>query len=152
MSARGSTTPLVVGFAAVILLLVAVVVDASAAQLARQRLDSVADGAALQGADLAAQGREAYEGGLAGHDLTLSRDAAERAVADYLRDSGALRAHPGLRATVRVEGERVVVVLSAEIDLPLRVPGGPGRATIRAEGAAVVRPAVPPIDDLRTTG
>ncbi|MBU2697874.1 hypothetical protein CCO04_22565 [Pimelobacter sp. 30-1] len=138
---RGSTTPLVAGFAAVILLLVAVVVDASAAQLTRQRLDAVADGAALQGADLGAQGRDAYEGGLAGHDLALSRAAAERAVAGYLRDSGALREHPGLRATVRVEGERVVVVLVVGVELPFRVPGGPGYATVRAVGSAVVRPA-----------
>lgn len=140
MTARGSTAPLVVGFAAVVLLLVVVVVDASAAQLTRQRLAALADGAALQGADLAAQGGAAYEGGLGGQDLTLGRAEAERAVRAYLRDTGALRQHPGLRATVRVEGERLVVVLVAAVRLPLRVPGGPSSTTVRAVGSAVVRP------------
>lgn len=139
-STRGSSIPLVVGLAAVVLLLVAVVVDASAAQLTRQRLAVLADGAALQGADLAAQGGAAYEGGIAGHDLALGRVEAERAVRAYLRDAGALRQHPGLRATVRVEGERVVVVLVAGVRLPLRVPGGPSSTTVRAVGSAVVRP------------
>ena len=137
---RGSAAPLIVGLAAVVLLLVAVVVDASAAQLTRQRLDALADGAALQGADVGAQGRDAYAGGIAEHDLALTRREAERAVRAYLRDTGALRAHPGLRATVRVDGARLVVVLTARVGLPLRVPGGPGYASVRAVGAAVVRP------------
>lgn len=136
---RGSTTPLILAFVAIILLLVAVVVDASAAYLARQRLDELADGAALQGADLGAQGRDAYDGGLARGDLAITRREAERAVHAYLRDSGAQHDHPGLRAAVRVDGDRIVVELVAPMDLPLGVPGMPA-ASVRSVGSAVVDP------------
>lgn len=136
---RGSTTPLILAFVAVVLLLVAVVVDASAAYLARQRLDELADGAALQGADLGAQGRDAYDGGLATGDLAITRREAERAVHAYLRESGAQQDHPGLRAAVRVEGDRVVVELVVPVDLPLGVPGMPG-ASVRSVGSAAVDP------------
>ena len=136
---RGSATPLVLAFAAIVLLFVAVVVDAGAAYLTRQRLDALADGAALQGADLGAQGAEAYAGGLASGSLAVSRAEAERAVRAYLHDTGATRAHRGLRATVTVRGDRVVVVLTARPALPLHVPGVPA-PTVRAVGSAVVDP------------
>lgn len=137
---RGSSTPLLLAFVGIILLLVAVVVDASAAYLARQRLDELADGAALQGADLGAQGRDVYVGGLDDGDLAITRREAERAVLAYLRDSGAQRDHPGLRAAVRVEGDRVVVELVAPMDLPLGLPGAPAVTTVRSVGSAVVDP------------
>lgn len=137
---RGQVTPLILAFTAVVVLLVAVVVDASVAYLERQRLDALADGAALRGADLGAQGREAYDAGLAAGDLVISRVEAERAVHAYLRSVGAHRAHPGLRVRVRVTGNRVVVELAAPVDLPLDVPGAPLRPTVRSTGAAVVDP------------
>lgn len=137
---RGSSTPLVLAFAAIVLLLVAVVVDASAAYLARQRLDALADGAALQGADLGAQGADAYGGGLATGNLAISRAEAEAAVRTYLREAGAAAAHPGIRATVRVDGERLVVELVAPVDLPLHLPGAAERSLVRAVGSAVVDP------------
>ncbi|WP_435769740.1 pilus assembly protein TadG-related protein [Nocardioides sp. SYSU DS0651] len=139
-SERGQATPLIVGFAAVLLLLVAVVVDASVAYLERQRLDALADGAALHGADLGAQGEQAYTGGLAAGDLPISPREAERAVRGYLRMVGAHADHPGLRAVVRVRGDRVVVELSAPVDLPLTVPGAPARPRVRSVGSAVVDP------------
>ncbi|WGX95438.1 pilus assembly protein TadG-related protein [Nocardioides sp. L-11A] len=139
-AARGSSAPLVIAFAAVVLLLVAVVVDASAAYLARQRLDALADGAALQGADAGAQGVDAYAGGLATGDLAISRAEAEAAVRAYLRDSGAASDHPGIRATVRVDGDRLIVELTAPVDLPLHLPGAPGESLVRAVGSAVVHP------------
>jgi hypothetical protein len=137
---RGSSTPLVLGFAAIVLMLVVVVVDASVAYLERQRLDSLADGAALYGADLGAQGTEAYDGGLAAGDLDLSSAEAERAVHDYLRDVAAHRSHPGLRAAVRITGDRLVVELTAPVDLPLDLPGAPVSPTVRSVGSAVVDP------------
>ncbi|GAA4811273.1 pilus assembly protein TadG-related protein [Nocardioides caeni] len=139
-SDRGSSLPLIVAFAAIVLLLVGVVVDASAAFLARQRLDALADGAALQGADLGAQGSDAYDGGLAADDLEISRREAERAVRAYLRDVGAADRHPGLRAVVRVVDDRILVRLEAPLDLPLDLPGAPERPTVVAEGSAVVTP------------
>ena len=140
---RGSTLPLILAFAAIVLLLVAVVVDASAAYLARQRLAALADGAALQGADQGAQGTDAYDGGLATGDLALSAREAEIAVHAYLRDTGALADHPGLRAVVRIDGDRLVVELTAPLDLPLSLPGAPADPTVRAVGSAVVDPETP---------
>ena len=139
---RGQTAPLIIAFAAIILVLVAVVVDASAAYLERQRLDSLADGAALYGADYGAQGSDAYDGGLAADDLEISPAEAERAVHAYLRDAGAAGAHPGLSASVRVVGDRVVVELVSRLDLPLHVPGAPLRSRVRSLGSAVVDPEV----------
>ncbi|MDQ6526637.1 pilus assembly protein TadG-related protein [Nocardioides sp. LHD-245] len=137
---RGSSAPLVIAFTALVLLLVAVVVDASAAYLARQRLDALADGAALQGADVGAQGADVYDGGLATGGLAISRAEAEAAVRAYLRDSRAAIDHPGIRATVRVDGDRLVVELTAPVDLPLRLPGAPDEPLVRAVGSAVVDP------------
>ena len=54
----GQATVRIIGFAVVLAMLMATVVDASAAYLQRQGLDTVADGAALRGADLGATGHE----------------------------------------------------------------------------------------------
>ena len=137
---RGSSLPLIIAFCAIILFLVAVVVDASAAYLTRQRLDELADGAALYGADHGAQGTDVYDGGLSSGALKISRAEAEQAVRAYLRDSGAHQDHPGLRAAVRIDGERVVVELVAPLDLPLNLPGAPERPVVRSSGSAVVDP------------
>ena len=61
--AEGSVTPLVIGFAVVVALLVGVVVDASAAYLRRQGLNSAADAAALAATD-GIQGEQVYTHGL----------------------------------------------------------------------------------------
>lgn len=136
----GQASVIIIGFAMVVLLLVVVVIDASAAYLTRQQLDSLADGAALHGADQAAQGQEVYSGGLAEGDLDLSRPEAHDAVGAYLADVGARRDHPGLRWSVTVQDERVVVRISAPADLPLRFPGVDLDPTVTAAGSAVVRP------------
>lgn len=136
----GQVSVVIIGFAMVVLLLVAVVVDAGAAYLKRQSLDSLADGAALYGADAAAEGRDVYRGGLGAGDLDLTAGVARGAVRDYLRATGAYAAHPGLRVAVAVQGDRVVVDIVAPVDLPLDIPGAPERPTVGATGAAVVRP------------
>ena len=135
---RGSTIPLIVGFAGLLLVAGAVVVDATQAYLQRQSLDTLADGAALRGADLGAQGLEVYTGGLDAERLRLTEQAARSAVAGYLRDTGAYRRFPGLRFQVAVGTDRVVVRLSAPADLPLHVPGSPRRPLVGASGSAVV--------------
>lgn len=136
---RGSTIPLIVGFASILLLAIAVVIDASAAYLQHQDLVALADGASLRGADLGAQGTEVYQGGLGTERLGETQDAAQRAVEDYLDQVGARRQFPGLSASVRVEGTRVVVHLSAPAHLPLRVPGSPERPTIGATSGSAVQ-------------
>lgn len=137
---RGQASVVIVGFAFVIVMLIVVVIDASAAYLKRQDLNALADGAALRGADLAAQGEEVYTGGLDGTDLALTRAEAHAAVATHLRSIGAHRDHPGLRYTVTVRDDRIVVRVSAPADLPLQLPGSPVDTTVSSTGSAVVRP------------
>jgi hypothetical protein len=137
---RGSTIPLIIGFALVLALVVAFVVDATAAYLRRQALDTLADGAALQGADLGAAGTEAYAGGLGAADLRLSPAEAQRAVDDYLARVGAYQRYPGLLASVTVDAtaQRVHVRLQAPLHLPLSIPGSPSHPSVGAQGDASV--------------
>jgi hypothetical protein len=136
----GQATVMIVGFAAVLAMLVATVVDASAAYLQRQGLDTVADGAALRGADLGASGRETYAGGVPPERLQLTAVAARAAVGVYLVETGAFRKYPGLIYAVSVDDAGVTVRLQAPLDLPLTMPGSPERAGIGAVGSAVVVP------------
>lgn len=137
---RGSVAPLVVGFAMVLLMTIAVVVDASAAFLQRQDLATLAEGAALQGADLGAEGAEVYDGGLGEAPLRLTESSARAAVAAYLRDVGAHRAHPGLRWAVIVDGPRIEVRVTARADFPLTFPGIASGADVTGTGSAIADP------------
>jgi uncharacterized membrane protein len=136
---RGTVTLLIVGLAVVLLMMTAVVTDASAAYLQRQSLDTLADGAALTGADAGASGDEAYAGGLDA-DLHLDADIARTAVLGYLHSTGAYARYPGLTARVSVDSstQRVIVEIHAPIRLPLHVPGSPEHATVGATSAATV--------------
>jgi Putative Flp pilus-assembly TadE/G-like len=134
----GQMTVLIVGFAVILLLAVAVVVDASAAYLQRQGLANLADGAALAGADGGAQGSEVYTRGLDGLRAELVAAEARRAVRDYFVASEAHARFPGLAYDVSVGADIVVVRVRAPLDLPLEIPGSPGPAIIGASGSAVV--------------
>lgn len=135
---RGSTIPLIVGLAFVLVMAVVVVVDASAAFLQRQGLDTLADGAALRGADLGSVG--AYATGIPDDRLDQLETQVDRAVAAYLQDSGAHARYPGIehRSAVDVAEATVTVQLIAPLDLPLTVPGSPDRPTVAATGTAAV--------------
>jgi Putative Flp pilus-assembly TadE/G-like len=135
---RGQATVLIVGFAGVLAMVVALVVDSTGAYLQRQGLDTLADGAALRGADLGATGEDVYEGGVPPDTLALTPARARAAVGAYLQQAGAYAQYPGLSYTVRIEQDRVVVHLSAPLDLPLSIPGSPGHTTVGADGSAVV--------------
>ena len=137
---QGQATVLIVGFATFLAMTIALVVDATSAYLQRQGLDTLADGAALHGADLGATGRDVYEGGVPADRLALTPGQVRAAVGDYLRSTGAFRRYPGLTYEVRVDPatRSVRVALSAPLDLPLTVPGSPGRASVGATGSAVV--------------
>lgn len=137
---RGQAAVLIIGFAVVLAMVVALVVDASAAYLQRQGLDTLADGAALSGADLVASGEETYTGGVPDGDLRLTAGAVRAAVRGYLAETGAYAHYPGLTFDVAVDatGRRVSVEVRAPIDLPLTVPGSPQRASVGASGSAVV--------------
>jgi uncharacterized membrane protein len=135
---RGQASVLIVGFAVLLAMVVALVVDTSSAYLQRQGLDTLADGAALRGADLGATGEEVYQGGVPEDTLALTTAQARAAVGAYLRDAGAYAHYPGLTYTVRIVQDRVEVSLHAPLDLPLSIPGSPERASVGAEGSAVV--------------
>ncbi len=137
---RGQVSVLIIGFSALLLMAMVVVIDATAAYLERQRLDTIADGAALRAADAGAQGRDVYAGGVRDRPLDLTARSARAGVAAYLRDVGAYAEHPGLSYTVRVVGDEVRVTVTADADLPLTVPGAPSSARVSATGSAVVTP------------
>jgi len=132
---RGQVTVMIVGFMMILLCMVAVVVDASAAYLQRSGLDTVADGAALAGTE-ALDLQAGYEQGL--DDLQLSRRLVDDAVRTYLEQTGAAARFPGLAHTVVVSGNQVVVHVTAPLDLPLRVPDTAESVTITAVGSAVL--------------
>lgn len=133
---EGQTTVLIVGFAVVLLLAVGVVVDASAAYLQRQELDTLADGAALAAAD-EARGRSVYAGGLGEH-VPIDPEVARTAVIAHLQGIDAWADHPGLQVDVSIRDRSVVVAVSAPLDLPFTV-GDVTATTIGATGAAEVR-------------
>ncbi len=132
----GSVTPLIIGFAVVVAMLVGVVVDASAAYLRRQGLNSAADAAALAATD-GIQGEEVYTHGL-GKRAEIDPAAARRYVEDYVADSGIRRRFPGLDYSVQTTTNTVVVRIVAPMDLPLRVPGGGTDVTVSGTAASVV--------------
>ena len=113
---------MIVGFAIVAIMMVGVVVDASAAYLRRSGLDSLADGAALAAAD-GIQGRQVYEGGLG--ERARDRPARSPARTSRLpaRRPGRPGATRGSPTTSTPATDRVVVHVAAPLDLPITPPG-----------------------------
>ena len=135
-SDHGQVTVMIVGFFLVLGLLTAVVVDASAAYLRNQSLNSLADGAALAAVD-GIEGEQVYHGDL--DDLAeLDPELAERYVEQYLIDVGAFEAYPGLERSVELQDDRAVVELTAPLRLPLTPPGWDDSTVITGEASAVV--------------
>ena len=133
---HGSVTPLIIGFAVVVAMLVAAVVDASAAYLRRQGLNSAADAAALAATD-GIQGEEVYTHGL-GKRAEIDPVAARRYVEDYVVSSGIRRRFPGLDYSVQTTTDTVVVRIVAPMDLPLHVPGVGTDVAVSGTAASVV--------------
>ena len=133
---HGQVTVMIVGFFLVLGLLTAVAVDASAAYLRNQSLNSLADGAALAAVD-GIEGDQIYRGDL--DDLAeLDPELAHRYVQQYLIDVGAFEAYPGLDPSVELQDDRAVVELSAPLRLPLTPPGWDDSTIITGEASAVV--------------
>jgi uncharacterized membrane protein len=133
---EGQTTLLLVGFFLVAVLLVVVVVDASAAYLRRQRLDALADGAALAAADAIAAER-VYLGGL-DERASIDPGLARAHVAEHLRAVQAHRAYPGLSYRVRTTVDSVEVRVAAPLELPFAPPGWVEPTRIAGTAAAFV--------------
>ena len=133
---RGQTTVLIVGFFVVAVLLVVVVVDASAAYLRRQRLDALADGAALAATD-GVQEERLYTHGVQDR-LPLDPTAARGDVASYLRSVGAYSGYRGLSFRVVTTADQVQVEVSAALELPLVPDGWTRTAHVTGRAASYV--------------
>ncbi len=134
---EGSVLLLVLGFAGILLTLVAVVADVSAVVLAKRSVASAADGAAVSAAQ--ALDLDAVYDGELGTQLPLRAVEARARVADH---EGLVRAQqPGLRLVLRLEGRTAVVTGSRTVRLPFRLPGtGPVRVSAVARARAPVLP------------
>jgi Putative Flp pilus-assembly TadE/G-like len=132
----GQATLLILGFFLIAVLLVGAVVDASAAYLRRQALNSLADGAALAAAD-GVQGEQVYTSGL-GETALIDPVAAREYVATYLARTGAHARYPGLVYRVLPAGDSVTVHLSAPLDLPIPPPGWSGATWVDGVASAAV--------------
>ena len=110
---RGQMSLLVIGFAVILLALVAVVVDASQVVLLRRTLASVADGAALTAAQSLAE--QPLYSGQARSSLPRDPAAARAAALDY----GASVDSAARVVEVAVRADAVTVVVAAQADLPL---------------------------------
>lgn len=127
-SERGTVTVMTVGFLLLLGLLTVVVVDSSAAFLERQRLNNLADGAALAAADGLDEA-----GFYTDQRIVLDQDEARRMVSDYL-------AGEQVKAVdVSAHGDTVSVHLERGLDLPLTPPGWTSSATIVADANAQLR-------------
>lgn len=140
---EGQAAVLIIGLASFLVLAIVVVVDASAAFLQRQGLDTVADGAALAGADAGSNNAETlYGSGVGSRErLDQAEALARSAVADYLNRTGARSDYPGLRYDVGFDptDNSVIVRVRAPLDLPLTIPGSPDRPVVGTVGSAVVQ-------------
>ena len=113
---RGAISPLIIGFALILGLLVTVVVAASRVFLFQRELSAMADGAALSAAD-GIDTSAIYAGnGVVRLDPVAATDLAR----SYLSASGARGKFPGLASSVAVVAPtRVQVQLSARCSIPL---------------------------------
>ena len=127
---RGQLTLLIIGFTAIVLLLLAVVTDASKAFLVRRDLAQLADGAALAGT-------RGVSDSIVADGIELDQSAAEHEVAAYL-DSVNRGGYENLSWTVTVGGAEITVHLQAVVALPLVMPGTTGFATVSADGSSVL--------------
>jgi uncharacterized membrane protein len=133
---RGQTALLIIGFTLVLAMMVVVVVDATAAYLRRQALNTLADGAALAAVD-GIEGEQVYLAGLE-EKAAVDPEAARELVSSYLVAVDAHRRYPGLSHTVETDAERVVVRVAAPLELPLPFPGMGDTTHIESTAAAVI--------------
>jgi uncharacterized membrane protein len=125
---RGTVTVMTIGFLMLLGLLTVVVVDSSAAFLERQRLNNLADGAALAAAD-GLDEADFY----ADRRVVLDPEEARRLVSDYL-------AGEDVRAVdVSADADTVHVHLERDLDLPLTPTGWASRTTIVADATSQLR-------------
>ena len=132
---RGQMTVLIIGFTAIVLLMIVVVTDISKVFLVRRDLDATADGAVLAAANgLAAIYAQPGEG----DNAEIDPEQARRLTAEYLDSVAASNRFDGFDWSADVAGTIVTVRLTSSVDLPFEPPGWQGSADIGADAAAVV--------------
>lgn len=128
-------TVLIIGFTAIILLMIVVVTDISKVFLVRRDLDATADGAVLA----AANGLAAiYAQPAADGNAELDPDEARRLTADYLDQIAASNRFDTLDWSIDVNGTTVTVHLTSTVNLPFQPPGWPTTTQITAASTATV--------------
>ena len=127
----GSVLVLTLGLAALLVVAVEVVVNVSAVILAKRGVASAADGAAVSAAQ-ALDEQVLYASGL-GSEIPLSLSDAATRVRAYEAD--AQLGQPGLRLTVRLEGNTAVVTGTRQVRPPFAVLGQ-GDVTVTAVARA----------------
>lgn len=127
----GTILVLTLGFVALLVVVVAVVVNVSAVVLAKRGVASAADGAAVSAAQ-ALDVDTLYEQGL-GAAIPLDLAEADARVQAYADD--ARRGQPGLRLTVRLDGDTAVVTAERTVRPPFDV-FGTGDVIVRAVARA----------------
>jgi len=132
---HGQMTVLIIGFMAIVLLMIVVVTDISKVFLVRRDLDATADGAVLA----AANGLAAiYAQPAADGNAEIDPEEARRLTAEYLDQVAASNRFDGLDWSADVAGTTVTVTLTSTVDLPFEPPGWQGSADIASEAAAIV--------------
>jgi Flp pilus assembly protein TadG len=126
-------TVLIIGFTAILLLMIVVVTDISKAFLVRRDLDATADGAVLA----AANGLAVYQQ-TSGRNAEIDLEEARRLTEAYLADTGANDTFGDLSWSTTVDGQTVIVRLSSTVDLPFEPPGWDGSTEVSSDAAAVV--------------
>lgn len=137
----GQTTILIVGLLVVVLLLITGTLAVTSAQLARMRLLDTSDAAALAAAN--ALDRAAYDQGI-GDSIPVGSATVATVASDYVsrqqRPSG-ITAWRLAGGTGSPDGHTAVVVMSADVDLPmigdmLASLGGSIRVTVTSRARA----------------
>lgn len=132
---RGQMTLLIIGFTAIVLLMIVVVTDISKVFLVRRDLDATADGAVLAAANGLAS---IYALPGDGENAEIDPEEAGRLTAAYLDAVGAADTFADLEWSVDVEGTTVIVRLTSSVDLPFEPPGWQDTAELASDAAAVV--------------
>ncbi|WBQ03769.1 Tad domain-containing protein [Kribbella sp. CA-293567] len=128
-------TVLIIGFTAVVLMMIVVVTDISKVFLVRRDLDATADGAVLA----AANGLAAiYTQPNTKENAQLDPDEARRLTAEYLDSVDASNRFGGLDWSADVAGTTVTVTLSSTVELPFEPPGWQGAVDVEADASAIV--------------
>jgi hypothetical protein len=137
---EGQTTLMIIGFAVIVLLVVTVVANASAAFLVRRSLSSWADGAAVVAAQSVAE--EAVYTGEMGDVLPLSQASARESVGAFVARHGLAGRFQAFRVdgvAVRADGA-VTVTLGTRMPLVLVNDVVPGRSVPVVASATALAP------------